>query len=133
FVLHLSGFPSSICVLEALLTAGLLGGARLLCRALLQRGEGVRRRQRRDDPPGRVLIVGAGAAAEILIRELPQHGYTAVGCVDDDPLKQGVKVHGVSVLGTIEQVPAVASSYQIDELMIAMPSDAGARMRRVVD
>src|SRR5437868_2318267 len=46
FVLHLSGFPSSIYVLEALLTAGLLGGARLLCRALLQHGEGVRRRQR---------------------------------------------------------------------------------------
>src|ERR1700687_2240299 len=64
YVLHLSGFPSSVCVLEALLTGGLLAGARLSCRAFLQRGEEFRRRQRRDDPPGRVLIVGAGAAAE---------------------------------------------------------------------
>jgi FlaA1/EpsC-like NDP-sugar epimerase len=132
-VLGITRFPLSIYVLEALLSALLLGGVRLLCRSLMQRARRIHPRRRRDDPAGRVLVVGAGAAAEMLIRELPQHGYTPVGCVDDDPAKRRVKVHGVPVLGRIERAPEIASSYQIDELMVAMPSVTGARMRRIVE
>jgi FlaA1/EpsC-like NDP-sugar epimerase len=133
YVLGITRFPLSIYVLEALLTGLLLGGVRFLSRALLQRMRRIDRRRRHDDPAGRVLIVGAGAAAEMLIRELPQHGYTPVGCVDDDPAKQKVKIHGVPVLGSIEELPGITLSHRIDELMIALPSVTGARMRRIIE
>jgi FlaA1/EpsC-like NDP-sugar epimerase len=133
YVLGVTRIPLSIYVLEALLTGLLLGGVRLLSRTLMQRTRRVHRRRRHDDPAGRVLIVGAGDAAEMLIRELPDHGYTPVGCVDDDPAKRRAKVHGVPVLGSIEQVAAIALSYRIDELMIALPSVTGARMRRIIE
>jgi FlaA1/EpsC-like NDP-sugar epimerase len=133
YVLGMTRFPLSIYVLEALLTALLLGGVRFFSRALLQRSRRIDRRRRHDDPPGRVLIVGAGAGAEMLIRELPQHGYTPVGCVDDDPAKRKVKIHGVPVLGRIEELPGIASNHQIDELMIALPSVSGVRMRRIIE
>ncbi len=133
YVLGITRFPLSVYVLEALLTGLLLGGVRLLSRVLAQPMRRPDRRRRRDDPAGRVLIVGAGAAAEMLIRELPRHGYIAVGCVDDDPAKRRVKIHGVPVLGGIEQLPALARTYQVDELMIAMPSVTGAAMRCIVE
>jgi len=133
YVLGITRFPLSIYVLEALLTALLLGGVRFLCRAFLGRRQRIDRRRRLNDAAGRVLIVGAGAAAEMLIRELPQHGYTPVGCVDDDPAKRRVKIHGVPVLGRIEELPGIALSHSIDELMIALPSVTGARMRRIVE
>ena len=133
FVLGITRFPLSIYVLEALLTALLLGGVRFLSRALVQRRWRMDRRRRHGDSSGRVLVVGAGSAAEMLIRELPQHGYTPVGCVDDDPAKSKVKLHGVPVLGRIDQLPGIASTYRIDELMIALPSVTGVRMRRIVE
>jgi len=133
YVLGMTRFPFSIYVLEALLTGLLLGGVRFLARALLQRTRRRDRRRRHNDPAGRVLIVGAGAGAEMLVRELPLHGYTPVGCVDDDPAKRKVKIHGVPVLGRIEELPGIASSHQIDELMIALPSVTGARMRRIIE
>lgn len=132
YVLGVTRFPLSVYALEALLTGLSLGGVRFISRAFMQRARKPHRR-RCHDSAGRVLIVGAGAAAEMLIRELPQHGYTPVGCVDDDPAKRKAKVHGVSVLGNIEQVPEIASGYGIDELMIALPSVPVPRMRRIIE
>ena len=133
YVLGMTRFPLSVYVLEALLTGLLLGGVRFLSRAVLQRMRRMDRRRRHDDPAGRVLIVGAGAAAEMLIRELPQHGYIPVGCVDDDPAKRRVKIHGVPVLGSIEKLSEIALRHRIDEFLIALPSVTGARMRRIIE
>ncbi len=128
FILGVSDFPLSIYFLEALLTATALCGVRVFSRIMLHRLD------RRDQGNRvRVLIVGAGAAAEALMRELRNSPYVAVGCIDDDPEKQGVNIHGMTVLGTIEDLTHVATAYQIDELFIAMPSVNGNRMRRVVE
>lgn len=81
----------------------------------------------------RVLIVGAGAAAEALLRELGDSQYLAVGCVDDDREKQGARIHGVTVLGTIDELNHVATAYQVEELFIALPSLTGQRMGRVIE
>jgi FlaA1/EpsC-like NDP-sugar epimerase len=120
-------FPLSIYFLEALLTATALCGVRVLSRIMHQ----IDQRHRGDRV--RVLIVGAGSAAEALMRELRNSQYLAVGCVDDDPEKQGVSIHGLTVLGTIEELGHVATAYQVEELFLAMPSVTGQGMRRVIE
>jgi FlaA1/EpsC-like NDP-sugar epimerase len=127
-VAGIRAFPTSIYFLEALLTATALGGVRVLSRIMLRRLDHEDRRVRT-----RALIVGAGAAAEALIRELMHSDYAVVGCVDDDRAKQGVRIHGVTVLGTIEELRHVAVAYQVEELFIAMPSVTGLRMSRVIE
>ncbi|MGA8620143.1 MAG: polysaccharide biosynthesis protein, partial [Candidatus Sulfotelmatobacter sp.] len=89
-VLGIKTFPLSIYLLEGLLTATALGGLRVLSRIILHRLE-----QGQAGDRARILIVGAGAAAELLIRELMHTRYEAVGCVDDDKSKQGARIHGV--------------------------------------
>ena len=127
FVLGVVGFPLSVYFLEALLTAAALVGVRILSRTVLQQIE-----HRHLAGKTRVLIVGAGDAAEALIRELTHSRYLPVGCVDDDRAKQGARIHGVPVIGTVEEVQRAAATYKVDQLFIAMPSVMGLRMRRVI-
>jgi len=122
-------FPRAIYVLEAVLTTGLLVGVRLLTRVL---AESVR-----EDVASckRVLLIGAGSAAQTILQEirLPGSGYEAVGCLDDDRTKLGVRIHDVRVLGTVDQLQTVLASDPADQLLIAVPSATGAQMRRFVD
>ena len=106
YVIGYKAFPLSIYILEALITAGLLGGLRFASRRVLQQKEAVHRKKKPNaGSGGRVLVVGAGEAAYQLIHELPRHGYVPVGCVDDDTRKLGAKIQGVPVLGTISDIP----------------------------
>ena len=127
-VLGIRALPTSIFLLETLLTGIALGGVRVLRRIVLHRFD----HQYHGDRT-RVLIVGAGAAAEMLLRELKHTRYEAVGCVDDANEKQGASIQGLTVLGTIEQLGHVATAYQVEELFIAMPSTTGLQMRRVIE
>ncbi len=129
YLLSVKAFPLSIYILEALLTTAFLTGVRFTCRRSLN---GTARR-RRGDSGKRVLVVGAGDAAESLIRELPRGGYVPVGCIDDNPVKRDFTVHGVPVLGNADQIPAVVAAHFIDEVLIALPSATGAQMRRIVE
>lgn len=128
FGLGIRAFPASIFLLEALLTGIALGGIRVLARVFLHRVDHQQRGDRK-----RVLIVGAGAAAEALLRELKHSQYVPVGCVDDDREKQGVSIHGLTVLGTIEDLTHVATAYQVEELLVAMPSVTGLSRRRIIE
>jgi FlaA1/EpsC-like NDP-sugar epimerase len=127
-VLGVTSFPLSIYILEALLTATALSGVRVLSRIVLGRLN-----MGRGHDKTRALIVGAGAAAEALIRELSHSNYVVVGCVDDDRAKHGVRIHGVTVLGTIDELRHVTTAYQVEELFIAMPSVNGLQMSRIVE
>jgi FlaA1/EpsC-like NDP-sugar epimerase len=122
-------FPRAVYILEALLTTGLLVAVRLLTRVLAE--------SLREDASSckRVILIGAGAAAQTILQEirLPGSGYEAVGCLDDDRSKLGVRIHNVAVLGTVDQLPTVLSSEPADEMLIAVPSATGAQMRRFVD
>ena len=112
-----------------LLTVGTLVGVRVLFRTLQQRTENTVAIEHRR----RVLVVGAGCASAMLLPELPRNGYNAVALVDDDPLKAGLRVHGVPVAGTITDLPEVVRQFQPDELMIAIPSASGEQMQRIFD
>jgi FlaA1/EpsC-like NDP-sugar epimerase len=83
----------------------------------------------------RFLIVGAGNAGEALLREIhrmPVAQYEVVGFIDNDPIKKGTNIHGIPVLGTVEQLPEVCEERNIEEIAIAMPSASHQQLRRVI-
>ena len=129
YVLGATGFPRSIYFLEAVLTGSLLAGMRLASRVL---AESVRRNSPRSK---RVLLVGAGFAAQMVLRELarPESGYAAVGCVDDDTSKLRVRIHGIPVLGAVHDLRNLVSLIFAEEILIAIPSATGNQMKRITE
>jgi len=78
---------------------------------------------------------GAGDAGEMLVREIDRSltlNYEVVGFVDDDPRKQGRRIHGIKVLGGIDQLPDLCRTRRAEELLIAIPSATGTEMRRII-
>ena len=125
---RMAGIPRSVFPLHALLLVLLLGGPRLAYRWLKDQ-----HLYYRDEK--RVLIVGAGRAGELLVRDLLRdrsHGYHPVGFVDDDREKKGREIHGVRVLDYSKRIPEVVERLRIDLILIALPSANSAQMRRLV-
>lgn len=92
-------------------------------------------RRRSVSRAARTLIVGAGRAAEKLLRDLarnPELGLEPVGLVDDDPRKGGRRLLGVSVLGTRGRIPSLVRSLRVDQVILAIPSAASSLVREVV-
>jgi FlaA1/EpsC-like NDP-sugar epimerase len=82
----------------------------------------------------RTLIIGAGDAAEMIMREIKRSSHPVhriVGFVDDDPEKQSSLIHQVPVLGRTPQIPELVKDHDIEELLIALPSATGEDMRRI--
>jgi FlaA1/EpsC-like NDP-sugar epimerase len=123
--------PRSVVVSNFLLTVFLVGGARLLARMIL-----VERVARRDVRGARrVLVVGAGSGGQMVAREMqlnPNLGSKAIGFLDDDPRKRGMRLHGINVLGTTEEVGNVLDEFHPEEVIIAIPSAPGELRGRVV-
>jgi FlaA1/EpsC-like NDP-sugar epimerase len=120
-------YPRSIFVVDALLLTLLLGGVRLSRRltAELSRGK----------PEKRVLIFGAGDAGELIVRDMTHnssYSYQPVGFVDDDPSKVGLRIHGVQVLGTREDLPKILRRVRPDEVLLAVPHAEPAAVRAIV-
>jgi len=129
FITRLSGYPRRIFVIDALLLVFVLGGTRFGSRTIRNRGG-----RRRGELLPRSLIVGAGDAGEAIARSL-RYGNTssgvAVGFLDDDPGKAGLRIHGMPVLGKIAELPAVIKRERIDEVIIAIPSATRILKRQV--
>ena len=120
-----AGIPRSIVIIDSLLLISLLGGMRLIGRILQAAPRG---------PEGqRVLILGAGDAGEMIVREMHRGAwYHPVGFIDDDPAKQGSTIHGVSVLGTRRDLRRVIETTRPQEILIAIPSAKAAAVRSLV-
>ena len=129
YAVRMASFPRAIYVLEPLLTAGLLIGVRIFSRVL---AESVRQ----DLSAARkVLLIGAGVGAQTVVREIGRPGseYAPIGYVDDDRSKLGLKIEGIPVLGTVDQVPELVHTYPVDEILIAVPSASSREMQRYVE
>jgi FlaA1/EpsC-like NDP-sugar epimerase len=128
FVLGVTAFPRTIYILEAVLSIGLLAGVRLFSRVLTESVRDVAISRRK------VMLIGAGSAAQMVIREIKRlrNSYEAIGCVDDDPSKLGIKIDGVPVIGNVDELPALVAEHRIDEVLIAVPSATGKQMQRFV-
>ena len=120
------GYPRSVILLDAILVIFFVGGVRLLRRVLPSL---IRARSKR-----RVLIVGAGDAGDMIVREMRKTGdYEPVAIVDDDEGKIGGTIHGVKVLGTCEDLPHVIDVSRPSEVLVAMPGATPAAIRRIVE
>jgi FlaA1/EpsC-like NDP-sugar epimerase len=125
------GFPRSVFVLDWVLCLALVGGVRLALRALRESSRRYRQGQGR-----RAFIVGAGDAGEMLLREVDRSltlNYEVVGFIDDAPRKQGRRIHGVEVVGTVEELPGLCRAKGVQELLIAIPSATPEQKRRILD
>ncbi len=124
-----SGFPRSVLLIDLLLTICALGGIRLSVR-IYQETSG------RHVPRKNTLIVGAGQAGSKIGQQLKDNSeldLNPVGFVDDDETKQGIKIHGIRVLGKIADVSRLVERHRIACVLIAMPSVNGATLRSVVE
>jgi FlaA1/EpsC-like NDP-sugar epimerase len=124
--------PRGVIALDFLITLTLIAGTRLLVRAVMERRfrAPVSRKGARD-----VLIVGAGNGGQLVAAELrrnPELGAVPVGFVDDDPRKAGVRIAGLKVEGTTDELARVLDGAEPDEVIIAIPSAPGVLRQKVV-
>jgi FlaA1/EpsC-like NDP-sugar epimerase len=126
---RLEGIPRAILILYPILLIFLLGGPRLAYRLWKDRSLNLK-----VAPDGqKVLIIGAGSAGEMLVREMLRDGnYIPVGFVDDNPLLKNSEVHGVRVLGTVEDLSQISRLRKIDLIVIAVPAATDEQMQRIV-
>jgi FlaA1/EpsC-like NDP-sugar epimerase len=124
--------PLGVLALDWILTLLFLGGGRLLARIVWERPW----RQDLSRDRKRVLVVGAGDAGELVVREMLKTRmirYHPVGFVDDDPRKRNLHIHGVRVVGLTKQLPTLVEEHAAEEVIIAIPSVQGAVVQRIVD
>ena len=128
-VLSNGAFPRAIYILEPLLSTLILGGVRLISR-LFAESIDTETSACKD-----VILIGAGAGAERTLREItrPGSGYRALACVDDNRSKFGIKIHGVPVLGAVDELPGLAARFGIDEILIAVPSATDNQLLRFAE
>lgn len=126
-ITHLNGFPRSVIPTYMLFVMTLIAIPRIFYRRYRERQGGTAKE--------RILIVGAGEAGHLLVRDLvrnPHYGYQPIAFVDDDANKKGKEVYGVRVLGDCQAIPALVERKQISKVLIAIPTATASDMRRIV-
>ncbi len=127
---NLSDVSQAVFVVDMFCTILLLAGLRMATRLYYEEFRTVEAGKLK-----RFLIVGAGNTGESLLREIHRMSvaeYDVVGFIDDDPAKQGIHIHDIPVLGTVEQLAEICKEKNIEEVAIAMPSATVPQRRRVV-
>lgn len=134
-----ANLPRSIYVLSFILDVFFIGGSRFGYRVLRELTGGrlyAISKNGRNGHLVKALIIGAGEAGAMVIRELRNHpelNTRAVAVLDDDKEKHRRKINGVPVLGGIENVGEVVSNLGINEIIIAIPSAKNKDIRRILD
>ncbi len=124
------GMPRSIYLLDWFFLFAMISTARLVWRVyretyIIPRIGGKR-----------TLIVGAGDAGNMLLKEIRRHPdalYNVVGFLDDDDRKRGMRLSGVPVLGDLSRIKGIIRKFRIEEVIIAIPTAHGGVIRKLVD
>jgi len=126
---RLNGIPRSVLFLYPILLIAGLSLSRLLYRWQKDQSFLIR-----DEKGKRVVIIGAGKAGELLFRDLlNQKEYQVVGFLDDDLVKQGRDIHGVPVLGGVDDVDKLITNLGVEEIDIAIHAATKAEMNRILE
>jgi FlaA1/EpsC-like NDP-sugar epimerase len=132
FDVHVASVPRTVWVLDWLLCLAFVAASRMLARTIIERPQTSSLVARGKE----VIVVGAGDAAQLMVKEMlrsPAIGYTPIGLVDDDPRKKNMRLHGIRVLGTSDELQRILHDRRPDELLIAIPSASGELRRRIVE
>jgi len=133
---HLTpNFSRQVLLIDWLLTLILAGGLRMSVRVV---GDARQRAQKGDGRAAakRVLVAGAGEAGSLVVREMqknPQLGLQPVGFLDDSAGKIGKSIHGIRVLGRLDDLARIVKDRRIDEVIVAMPAASGSVVRTVIE
>ncbi len=129
----------SLLVTDGIISVLLIGGLRATVRLSFLKAQKkgyLAKTKAIGGPKKRILILGAGEAGEKVVREVrdnPRLNYDILGFLDDETSKIGLSIHGIPVIGMIEEMPDIIRSLKIDEVIIAIPSATGKQMRRIVN
>ena len=133
YMLRLVSPPRFVVAFEFLLSGMLMLGARYAPRILLLYWR--RMALLRSGEARRTLIVGAGAAGEMLLRDLQRsddHHYNVVGFIDDDPTRHRALVGGRPVFGGVDHLRTTVERQRVSDILIAIPRDSREVTRDVV-
>ena len=122
--------PRSVPFIDGLLTLAVVGGSRFSVRVAAHK----RRHNAQKNNSKAVLIVGAGDAGTVIAREMLSSRHInidPVGFVDDDPYKQNKSIHGIPVLGKRKDIPRLVKQYDVEEVVIAIPTASGNVIREI--
>ena len=123
---RLQGVPRSVLLLYPMFLAAGLAAPRLLYRWWKDRSLHLT-----SDRP-RALVIGAGRAGELLLRDLLKSNvYLPVGILDDDADKRGMEIHGIRVLGGLDDIRGQIRTMAVDVVLLAIPSAPHQLIRRV--
>jgi FlaA1/EpsC-like NDP-sugar epimerase len=131
-IFHLQGFPRSVFLIDWFVILVLLGGSRFFHRILKE----VHITPKDDGARRKVLIIGAGDVGEMIIRSIRREKgmpYEAVGFLDDDHEKKGLRIHGVEVLGKTSDLESVIKAKGVKEVIIAIQSISGKKIKEITE
>jgi FlaA1/EpsC-like NDP-sugar epimerase len=131
FINRFEGYPRSILLVEPIFNFALTSGVRFLARFLYEYKLGVSSKVLKH-----AIIAGAGKAGVLVLNEIRTNarmGIGVIGFVDDNPLKIGTDIQGLRVIGSTEDIPKLADQYDIDEVIIAIPSAGYKEIARIVN
>jgi FlaA1/EpsC-like NDP-sugar epimerase len=120
--LPLSGFSKRVVLADGVITLFLISGLRVSKRIY---SEVLRERRLKNRGGKRTLIIGAGNAGEMILRDMMKQGFDhflPVGFLDDDPMKAGTYIHGIKVLGGTKELARVVSAHDVQGVLLAIPT-----------
>ncbi len=126
--------PKAIGIIDWFTNILLLGTLRFAIR--IRREWVITRLNAKHQVKKNLLIIGAGEAGSMIIREINRSlsaNYLPIGFIDDDPKKQGHQLHGIPVLGERKDISRLIKQYEIEEVIIALPSASRADIREIIN
>lgn len=135
FVFHFP-VPRSVYLISWVVSVCFIGLSRFLQRFIYEKERFIECSVKKKTQLQRTLIIGAGEAGKIVIRELKcgkDSPYIPIAVVDDDPRKHGLVIHGIKVVGDRHDIPFLVENLNIQAIIIAIPSAKGKNIREIVD